>query len=291
MRIFQYIIPIMLFSSCLFYPGGGGGKYNPPRIVTNEINLQKEEFQKDTLSIREKQILQFRTTTEPTHGYLKKENKAVFLLTKNDYPQTKLFCKTSSDQLLWELTSDAYPFNSVEGIYFYQSSHETEIYILWGLRKQFMTIHNEAGEEKNKIELGNLSTHYSDPTVFSFLNEKYIIVQSGSHVAILDLNGNLVKKINLPRYPVSQFAREVYGRNNEKYLLLWVDQQSTSHSSSLFIISNTWDIIYMEYLLGAEWVGFSEEIGKNSFIIKSESEWIPNGVWIQVGGPWKYTFK
>lgn len=103
------------------------------------------------------------------------------------------------------------------------------------------------------------------------------------------MNGSYVKRFSLPRYPTRHIAQEIENPKGDKFLMLWVDQQATSHSSTLFIIDSNWQIKYKEYLLGALWLAFPKERPIKSFILAPDTHWRPNDEWLRIGGPWKYS--
>ena len=81
---------------------------------------------------------------------------------------------------------------------------------------------------------------------------------------------------------------------DEEYLVVYIDQQATSHSSTLFVLDKDFNVQYKEHLLGAKAAGFgsSEKYG-NYFVIKSEGFWFPNGhdvenPEVKINGDWLY---
>ena len=98
----------------------------------------------------------------------------------------------------------------------------------------------------------------------------------------------MVLKLELPRYSRSAAAIELAGKNGTKYLALYVDQQATSHSSTLFIISDDWKVIYKEHLLGAKWISKEATTYGDNLLVSAETQWLQNDKCVTIGGPWKY---
>ena len=124
---------------------------------------------------------------------------------------------------------------------------------------------------------------------FNFVGRQYRVgIPLHPWVSIIDSADNVVLKLELPRYSRSAAAIELVGKNGTKYLAVFVDQQATSHSSTLFLISDDWKVIYKEHLLGAKWI--SKEASKygDNLLVSAETQWLQNDTCVSVGGPWKY---
>ncbi len=82
----------------------------------------------------------------------------------------------------------------------------------------------------------------------------------------------------------------VMGKQN--FLVIYVEQRATSHSSTLLIVDSQFKIVYREHLLGAEEIGYthSDQYG-NCIVLKSEDFWFPNGIdkpRVSINGDWLY---
>ena len=100
-----------------------------------------------------------------------------------------------------------------------------------------------------------------------------------------------IAELLLPRYPIECFAFPIILKN-ENFLVVYIQQQATSHSSTLFVLDKNFDIQYEEHLLGAKAVGYgtSEKYGI-FFVVKSEDFWFSNGVdkpEVKINGDWMY---
>lgn len=124
---------------------------------------------------------------------------------------------------------------------------------------------------------------------FDFKNQKYLLaVPLDDFVSIIDPEGKVVKKMITPRYATNAAAVELFGNKNGRFLAIYIAQQATSHSSTLYILNEKFEIAYKEHLLGALWMAKeSSEMGDN-LIISAERKWMPKDKWISVGGPWRY---
>ena len=277
-------------NSCvLFYPGGGGGRYNPPRVVTSKINLHKSLWELKEEGSLDKQRLKSQNIFKPIDGFLKKAKTHITLDIQNGYPICELTCHDKNGNLKWTFSSEA-PQNSIDSIYFEHGIRESRIYVLRGGKNQLISILNENGQEIKKIYLDK-ARWLSGMTITEFSNKRYIILHGSYSLKIYSIDGLFIKEIDLPRYPRVHFAKEIQDKEGKLFLVLWCEQQATSHSSTLFMLSPNWSIEYKEYLLGAEWISFPKDNSTGTFIINPEHSWRPDGKWIDIGGPWKYTLK
>ena len=126
-----------------------------------------------------------------------------------------------------------------------------------------------------------------------YFNEKtYCLQLWDSKPRITDHKGNKVfKSLEIPRYGFCCSAFSIYFENKE-YLVAYIEQQSTSHSSTLFVLDREFNIVYKEHLLGAVaiGVGTSEKHG-DCIILEHEDFWFPNGLdkpRVNVNGEWVY---
>jgi hypothetical protein len=114
----------------------------------------------------------------------------------------------------------------------------------------------------------------------------------GSPIRILRKDTlEFISEIRVPR-GVNEIAAFDIKLQNSEYLAVYVEQRSTSHSSTFFILDSDFAIVYQEHLLGAEefGYGFSQEYG-NFIVVKSEDFWFPNGLdkpRVNLNGDWLY---
>jgi hypothetical protein len=130
---------------------------------------------------------------------------------------------------------------------------------------------------------------YSAVTQCKFLDNYYFLaIPYDNFVNIISTQGKVEKGLDTPRYPTKISAIELIGVKNTKYLAVYIQQQASSHSSTLYILDKKFDVVYKEHLLGALWIAReSSELGHN-LIVAAETKWNPKGKWISVGGPWRY---
>jgi hypothetical protein len=123
---------------------------------------------------------------------------------------------------------------------------------------------------------------------FVFDSKSYKIAIPITHqVSIFDSNGTLVTKLKLPRYSRDAYAFELIS-NKRRMLIVWVEQQGTSHSSTLFILDENFSVVYKEHLLSARWIAAPRDIQDSNFILGAERKWLVHDEWVVVGGPWHY---
>jgi hypothetical protein len=129
-----------------------------------------------------------------------------------------------------------------------------------------------------------------------FAGRKYYIEANGN-VNMRDEAFNIIKTLRLPRYTYvcASFSIRLV---DVDYLVIYVDQQPTSHSSTLLLLNHDLEIVYQDHLLGAIGLGYgnSPEFG-NYIALKSEDFWYPYGddgkerVRVDLNGDWLYYLK
>lgn len=195
---------------------------------------------------------------------------------------------------MWE-TKYTYPHNFINGVYVQLNDFSSEIFVLWGGGiEQHIRIIDEFGRIKSEFPLEGtkkfdsfFTVTYSRQSIVAFDGKKYIFAETGEGIGIFSTQGKLLKFINLPRYPYGHYAKELKSANGDRYLVLTVDQQPTSHSSTLIILSKDLDVVYEEFLLGLDWIGFSK-LNNSTFYILTENQWKPKKVWVTIPNRWKY---
>ncbi len=126
----------------------------------------------------------------------------------------------------------------------------------------------------------------------AYCGEAYYLHASGYGIEIVRKNDmKEIQYLRVPRYVFAVTGFQL-NLNGEEYLAVYIEQQSTSHSSTFFIVNKNFEIVYQEHLLGAEEIGytFSEKYG-NCIILKSENFWYPNGLEkpiVRLNGDWVY---
>ena len=92
-----------------------------------------------------------------------------------------------------------------------------------------------------------------------------------------------VAKFSPPRYimGIAAFQQRL---GDKDYLVVYVEQQATSHSSTLLIFDDKFQIVYQDHLLGAIEIGHTVD----KIIVKSENFWYPEGEKVTVNGDWIY---
>lgn len=106
---------------------------------------------------------------------------------------------------------------------------------------------------------------------FPFGDKKYVLTFHDKYCYIYN-NEKLVTKLSLPRYGMQARVLAVVLRGKE-FLVVYINQQATSRSSTLFVLDNNFDIQYEEHFLRALSLGHgsSEEYG-NFIVIESGYE-------------------
>ena len=136
------------------------------------------------------------------------------------------------------------------------------------------------------------SKYYSFREV-SFNASPYRIAISLRHwVSIVDSEGEIIRKLETPRYARDALALELCCSAGT-YLAILIEQQSTSHSSTLYILDAQFKPIYKEHLLGAKWIAKQSGSHGDSLFVSSEDFWFPLGhdvanSRVAIQGDWLY---
>ncbi len=128
----------------------------------------------------------------------------------------------------------------------------------------------------------------------NYLGQNYYLHSNSFFMGVDIIRSSDMKKVGLLTVPrsVFEFASFSLAIENEVFLVVYVEQRATSHSSTLFIVDSHFKIVYQEHLLGAEEIGYthSDKYG-NCIILKSENFWFPNGTdkpKVSLNGDWLY---
>lgn len=139
------------------------------------------------------------------------------------------------------------------------------------------------------------SKYYSFREV-SFNASPYRIAIPLRHwVSIVNSENEIIRKLATPRYARDALALELCCSAGS-YLAILIEQQSTSHSSTLYILDAELKPIYKEHLLGAKWIAKQSGSHGDSLLVSSEDFWFPHGhdvpnSRVAVQGNWLYRFQ
>jgi hypothetical protein len=154
--------------------------------------------------------------------------------------------------------------------------------------KVILEVDLDREDTPNKYIKGVQYYYFSD---FQFKNEKYkLAVPIKNFISIIDSKGEVIKKLETPRYTTNAAAFELIDSSETRYLAVFIEQQATSHSSTLYILNDHMEIVYKEHLLGALWMAIENSKNGENLIVSAETQWIQKNKWISVGGPWRYMF-
>lgn len=124
---------------------------------------------------------------------------------------------------------------------------------------------------------------------FEFQGKEYSIgIPLANWVSIIDEEGRIVAKLDTPRYTRSAVAVELQDPDMGTFLAILIDQQSTSHSSTLYILNSSFKPIYKEHLLGAKWIAKEDTPRGDVLLVSSEEKWCPDGETVRIEGDWRY---
>lgn len=159
--------------------------------------------------------------------------------------------------------------------------------VLGGDIDRYNILRFESDPPDDEFRAGLLKYYYSRMFVFDDENYK-LAVPITNRVSIFDSKNTLVAKLRVPRYSTDAHAFEV-AADGRSMLVVYVDQQATSHSSTLFILNDKFDIVYKEHLLSGHWIAAPVDRNLSGFVVAADKSWLVDDVWVDVGGPWRYS--
>lgn len=118
--------------------------------------------------------------------------------------------------------------------------------------------------------------------------ELRIAIPLANWVSIITSEGEIVAKLETPRYTRDAVAIELTDQEQEPFLAVLIEQQATSHSSTLYILDTSFRPIYKEHLLGAIWISKVKSPCGDQLLVHTEDKWRPEDQWVTIGGKWRY---
>lgn len=152
--------------------------------------------------------------------------------------------------------------------------------------QQVISEQRENGSLGARIIEGEKYYYFRD---IAFAGDKVTLaVPIDKWISIVDSNGTVVTKLSTPRYTRDAVAVELTHPQRKPILAVLIDQQSPSHSSTLYLLDSSFTPIYKEHLLGAHWIAKQLNPAGDRLLISTEAKWIPKDKWITIGGNWQY---
>lgn len=132
-------------------------------------------------------------------------------------------------------------------------------------------------------------TYYYTRTFFFNQDKNVLAIPLKHWISILNKDLNVIKKLKTPRPARDAIAIQLNHPEQSSYLAVLIDQRGTSHSSTLYILDSTYNIVYKEHLLGAHWISKVNEKNGDDLLVSVESSWRPHGIPQTIGGNWRYS--
>lgn len=107
-------------------------------------------------------------------------------------------------------------------------------------------------------------------------------------IAVIDSSDRKVVTLRTPRYARYALAVELTHPRSEPFLAVLIEQQATSHSSTLYILDSRLKPVYKEHLLGAIWIAKAPSSDGDILFVSTEDKWLKDGRWATLGGNWRY---
>lgn len=109
-----------------------------------------------------------------------------------------------------------------------------------------------------------------------------------NYISIVNTDGKIVTKLKTPRYTRDAIAVELKHLQRGSLLAILIGQQTTSHSSTLYVLDSDFRPIYKEHLLGARWISKKHDPNGDLLFVSTEDSWQPNNETVTISGNWQY---
>ena len=153
--------------------------------------------------------------------------------------------------------------------------------------EELTDVGNRSNCGADKVVVNGETYYYS--CSFVFAGSRYTVrIPIANWVSLFDAHGSEVSVLELPRYSRSVGCLEIRGSEGQRLLAIYVDQQSTSDSSTLFLLSESLEVVYTEYLAGAKWMAKTAHGECERLVVSTEEYYWYAGARQRAGGPWLY---
>jgi hypothetical protein len=272
-----------------------------PELVVNKIGLVKQLVtEADTRDVKKQSLHTAESGNDKGVGYFKRNNKKVTIKIEGSYPKSYISCFDNDNHLLWVRSTELWPTNRINHVTVLERTDEIAIYILLdGDNSEYVAILDEDGNTRKIIPLHGTEERFFRGKRFHFLHiypsvfgeKMYIMALGGEGVGIYSMEGQLVTFLNTPVYPTAAAGLEIK-TSTKNYYVVYADNRATSRSSTLFVLSDKWDLLYNEILKGGEWLSKIDRSGQDEFLIGTIIGWkdVGEGRFIPEREIWRYSF-
>jgi hypothetical protein len=247
-----------------------------PTLLSSSPNIKKELLSPAALDSIEKKSIWVEDMWEIT-GYLRGIGKSVRIVDKGDYPNSYVRCfDKGSGQMLWERSTEGWPTNKMGGMVIHEEEKTSLILVLVkGNRSDYIAVLGEDGALKRMFQLrtagGDIpENRFETFSTFMYENQLYILALSYEKVVEVFDSGGLMmscmKAVGIPGWAVGW---ELSNPDGNKVVVVYVNHWSTQMSSTLFILSKDWRLIYEEVLGKGQWTSKRKTSEGEQFIVET----------------------
>jgi hypothetical protein len=270
---------ILLFSSiCLISLFLNKGFCLDAKIIKNDLNVKKESINRlAEKKLKQKNIYWAYKNPEWTKnwnekkGHFKKMQKNVSIITYGGYPDSSFKCFSEQGDLIWSRTTKSWPTNDITAIFFREDNNETTIMVLLhGRDSEYIVFLDEEGRTKNIVDLmASTKKYFLEIEPFDYKEKRYVLLHGYNDAIIYDYNGRVVKALTTPVVTGGTMALELHGARDDTYLVVYVIHKFTTHTATLFILSDKMEIVYEEYITNRRsvWIGTQQSIKGDVLIV------------------------
>ena len=204
-------------------------------------------------------------------GHLKKMQKNVSIITYGGYPDSSFKCFSEQGDLIWTRTTKNWPTNDITAIFFREGNNETTIMVLLhGRDSEYIAFLDEEGRTMNIVALmASTKKYFLEIEPFDYKGNRYVLLHGYNDAIIYDYNGRVVKALTTPVVTGGTMALELHGAKDDIYLVVYVIHKFTTHTATLFILSDKMEIVYEEYITNRRsvWIGTQQSIKGDALIV------------------------
>lgn len=230
-----------------------------PEIVHNSTGVTKIAVSRE--SIKDSDISPMGRPKE--YGYSESSGKKY--MKKERYPISMLYRLDDQGNIVWSKSTEGWPTHKIGQIITHESGKESlALVLLQGNDYEYLVILSEKGETKKIAPLiGSANKEFLDMKTFKFKSKDYILVNGFEDTMIFDFDGQLMAALKTPIITGGAAITEIPKKNGRKYLGLYVEHQLPTRSATIFILSETMEVVYQEVVAGRRGLFIGKQASAN----------------------------
>lgn len=275
-----------------------------PELALDRIGVQKTKVPENEIEdVQRKRLFNITDTgDDKASGYFKKSRRTVTVRSIMDYMKSRIECIGDNGDMLWSKDlRDIIPRSGVRHIVIYAGENESIVILLLEDYRdtQHIVFLNEEGKISNVKPLSGTEgkgvftrkRNYLDIYPVVVRGKTYIAATGERCVGIYDHNGTIIVFLDTPVVTSSVASVEIHHGEQGEYLVVYANHKVSTWSSTLFLISKNWEILYKEIISArGRWIG-KETVGNHENLIVGTYEHVRCGSGGNSEGvAWRYSF-